>query len=154
MKMKFSKTEDDSEIAPVIAGMSDDDILVIARQELTKIIDPELGIDVISLGLIYDIYVESVDYSPIDSSQTAVIKSLIVDMTLTTPGCPVAESLPIQAREYLSEILGSQIDVQINIVWDPPWSPEKMDLLWWFLSCQLDCSLRIRRRYHKSGPMR
>ncbi len=128
MKIKFSKIEDASEVNPVAADMSDDDILVIARQGLTQIIDPELGIDVISLGLIYDIYVESVDYSLIDSSKTTIIKSLIVDMTLTTPGCPVAESLPIQAREYLSEILGSQIDVQINIVWDPPWSPEKMDL--------------------------
>ncbi len=127
MKMKFSKIEDGGEVNPVAADMSDDDILVIARQGLTQIIDPELGIDVISLGLIYDIYVEAVDYSLIDSSKSTVIKSLIVDMTLTTPGCPVAESLPVQAREYLSEILGSQIDVQVNIVWDPPWSPEKMD---------------------------
>ncbi len=88
-----------------------DDIPDKARRSLGSVIDPELGIDVVMLGLIYDIRHQG--------------DRLEVDMTLTTPGCPVSEQLPQEARMALASALpGLEIDLQI--VWDPPWTPDRM----------------------------
>jgi metal-sulfur cluster biosynthetic enzyme len=82
-----------------------------ALAALREVWDPELGLDVVSLGLVYGIDV-------VDDRVT-------VEMTLTTPGCPVAESLPSEARDALQQALpGATIDVQI--VWDPPWTPDRL----------------------------
>lgn len=76
---------------------------------LRQVWDPELGLDVVSLGLIYDVRVD---------------EDLIeVDMTLTTPGCPVSESMSQEAESAVREALPG-FDVQVNLVWDPPWSPD------------------------------
>jgi len=80
---------------------------------LRDVYDPELGLDIISLGLVYDIY--------------EVGDELIVDMTLTTPGCPVSEGLPEEAGTAVADAvrpLGRA--TQIRVVWDPPWSVERM----------------------------
>ncbi len=127
MKIKFSKRDENEESNSVTGYKSDKEIIRIAKEALSEIIDPELGIDIISLGLVYDIYLESTKVGSQKLSETTELETLVVDMTLTTPGCPVSESLPSQARDYLSEILGPQINVKMNIVWDPPWTPEKMD---------------------------
>lgn len=83
----------------------------VARDALRGVWDPELGIDVVSLGLIYDIRVDET--------------GLVVDMTLTTPGCPVSEQLPSEAAEAVRTAL-PQYPVRVDIVWEPPWTPERM----------------------------
>ncbi len=77
--------------------------------------DPELGLDVVSLGLVYDVRVEG--------------DRVEVDMTLTTPGCPVSETLPEMARRAAAEALGpgGEDRVDFQIVWDPPWCPDLID---------------------------
>src|SRR5665213_2648573 len=80
---------------------------------LREVYDPELGLDIISLGLVYDIH--------------EVDNELIVDMTLTMPGCPVSESLPEEADAAVGDAvrpLGRKS--QVRVVWDPPWSIERM----------------------------
>lgn len=78
---------------------------------LETIVDPEIGIDVYNLGLIYDI-------KPIDK------KTVKISMTLTTAFCPLATVLPLMIIEQLKEKLG--LDVDIDLVYDPPWTPMKM----------------------------
>ncbi len=90
-----------------------------AKEELKKkiisvletIADPEIGIDVYNLGMIYDIEV-------IDD------KHVKIKMTLTTPFCPLANILPMMVAEELKRKLG--IETDIELVFDPPWTPEKM----------------------------
>jgi metal-sulfur cluster biosynthetic enzyme len=82
-----------------------------ARTILHQVIDPELGLDIVDLGLVYAIRSED--------------DGLVVDMTLTTPGCPVSEALPTEAQAVLSAALG--VPVTVAVVWDPPWTPERID---------------------------
>jgi metal-sulfur cluster biosynthetic enzyme len=82
-----------------------------ALTALRDVWDPELGLDVVSLGLVYGIEV--------------VDGSVLVDMTLTTPGCPVAESLPTEARDALQRALPEH-RIEVRVVWDPPWTPERL----------------------------
>ena len=74
--------------------------------------DPEIPVDIFELGLIYDIY--------LDDDFKAFIK-----MTLTSPACPVAGSLPGEVQERVSSVEGVE-QVDVELVWDPPWSPERM----------------------------
>ena len=80
--------------------------------EISKIYDPELPVNIYELGLIYDIQV--------DNEKSAKIK-----MTLTTPNCPVAESLPQEVKEGAMQVEGIE-DVDLELVWDPPWSKDMM----------------------------
>jgi metal-sulfur cluster biosynthetic enzyme len=80
-------------------------------QALGQVWDPELGLDVVSLGLVYDVRVDGT--------------SVEVDMTLTTPGCPVSEQLPLEAEAAVQAAL-PDASVRVNIVWDPPWTPEML----------------------------
>lgn len=84
-----------------------------AWDALRCVYDPELCLDVVSLGLVYDIHEER--------------GNVVVTMTLTTPGCPVAESLPIEARRAVREAVGPTVGVEVETVWDPPWSPTMMN---------------------------
>jgi metal-sulfur cluster biosynthetic enzyme len=80
---------------------------------LGDVYDPELGLDIVSLGLVYDNYDED--------------GLLVVDMTLTTPGCPVSESLPQEAGAAVAEAVGPLGRTsEVRVVWDPPWSVERM----------------------------
>ena len=79
--------------------------------EIKKIYDPELPVNIYELGLIYDIKV---------NGSKADIK-----MTLTTPNCPVAESLPKEVKEGAMQVEGID-DVNLELVWDPPWSKDMM----------------------------
>ncbi|AFN73584.1 Putative metal-sulfur cluster biosynthetic enzyme [Melioribacter roseus P3M-2] len=74
--------------------------------------DPEIPVDIWELGLIYDLRV--------DDEGNAYIK-----MTLTSPNCPVAESLPIEVKEKVKKVKGVK-DVYLDLVWEPPWSMDKM----------------------------
>lgn len=84
-----------------------------AWNALAGVYDPELYLDVVSLGLVYDVREED--------------GTLVVEMTMTTPGCPVSESLPEEARAAVREAAGDGVPVDVRVVWDPPWSPEMMD---------------------------
>lgn len=78
-------------------------------EALRGVWDPELGLDVVSLGLVYDIRVDGDD--------------VVVDMTLTTPGCPVSEQLPAEAQA-VAQAAVPDARVRVSVVWDPPWTPE------------------------------
>ena len=80
--------------------------------EIKKIYDPEIPVNIYELGLIYDIKVESEN----------LVK---VKMTLTTPNCPVAESLPKEVKDSIMEIKEVK-DVDLELVWDPPWDKSMM----------------------------
>ena len=80
--------------------------------EIRKIYDPEVPVNIYDLGLIYDIKVKDEKF--------AVIK-----MTLTTPNCPVAESLPKEVKEGAMQVEGIE-DVDLELVWDPPWNKDMM----------------------------
>ena len=80
-------------------------------EEIRKIYDPELPVNIYELGLIYDIQV---------NGRKAEIK-----MTLTTPNCPGAESLPKEVKEGAMQVEGID-DVNLELVWDPPWNKDMM----------------------------
>ncbi len=86
--------------------------LVAAREALRGVYDPELALDIVSLGLVYDLRADG--------------DRIIVEMTLTTPGCPVSESLPDEAAAAVAAALGpgGAARVEVQLVWDPPWTPE------------------------------
>ena len=81
-------------------------------EEIKKIYDPEIPVNIYELGLIYKIEVD--DKNKVN-----------VDMTLTTPNCPVAESLPKQVKDHIMKIEGVS-EVNLNLVWEPPWDKDKM----------------------------
>ena len=81
-------------------------------EEIRKIYDPELPVNIYELGLIYEIKVENE-------------KSAKIKMTLTTPNCPVAESLPKEVKEGAMQVEGIE-DVDLEFVWDPPWTKDMM----------------------------
>ena len=80
--------------------------------EIKKVYDPEIPGNIYELGLIYKI-------------ETDKKNNVNVDMTLTSPNCPVAESLPKQVKEYIMNVNGVS-DVNLNLVWEPPWDKDKM----------------------------
>ena len=80
--------------------------------EIKKIYDPEIPVNIYELGLIYKIEVDEKN-------------KVSVEMTLTSPNCPVAESLPNSVKENILNIDGiSKVD--LKLVWDPPWTKDKM----------------------------
>jgi FeS assembly SUF system protein len=79
---------------------------------LKSIYDPEIPVDIYELGLIYDI----------DAAEDG---DVVVTMTLTTPHCPVAESMPGEVEMRLLSVPGVR-DAEVKLVWDPPWDPSKM----------------------------
>ena len=81
-------------------------------EEIKKIFDPEIPVNIYELGLIYKIEVDEKN-------------KVNVDMTLTSPNCPVAESLPNQVKENIMKVEGVS-GVDLKIVWEPPWDQDKM----------------------------
>ena len=81
-------------------------------EEICKIYDPEIPVNIYELGLIYDVKIENNN-------------SVKVKMTLTTPNCPVAESLPKEVKDSIME-LPEINDVDLQLVWDPPWDKSMM----------------------------
>ena len=80
--------------------------------EIKKIYDTEIPVNIYELGLIYKIEI-------IDK------KKVNIDMTLTTPNCPVADSLPKMVKNNILKIDGVS-DVDLKLIWDPPWTKDKM----------------------------
>ena len=80
--------------------------------EIKKIYDPEIPVNIYELGLIYKIEID--DTNKVD-----------VEMTLTSPNCPVAESLPKMVKANILTVEGVS-DVDLKLVWSPPWTKDKM----------------------------
>ena len=80
--------------------------------EIKKIYDPEIPVNIYELGLIYKIDIKDEN-------------KVVIEMTLTSPNCPVAESLPNSVKENILKIEGIK-DVELKLVWDPPWTKDKM----------------------------
>lgn len=87
--------------------LTEDDVL----EALEEVIDPELGLDFVSLGLVYDVEIESSD--------------VYVTFTLTTPACPIGPQVSEQMKEFVGDLPGVTA-VHPKMVFDPPWSPEMM----------------------------
>ncbi len=80
-------------------------------EEIKKIYDPEIPVNIYELGLIYDINVDG--------------KNISVKMTLTTPNCPAAESLPKEVKDSIMQL--EEVDkVDLDLVWEPPWDKSMM----------------------------
>ena len=81
-------------------------------QALKTVYDPEIPVDIFELGLIYKIDIDD-------------DRNVVIDMTLTAPGCPVAGEMPIWVENAAGSVEGVQ-DVKVNLVFDPPWDPSRM----------------------------
>lgn len=86
-------------------------LLVKINEQLKKVIDPELNINIVDLGLIYDVDEEAGD--------------VVIKMTLTTPGCPLHDSIVGGVKHSVSE-LNEVKSVDVEVVWSPLWSPDRM----------------------------
>lgn len=82
------------------------------RDALRKVIDPEAGMNVVDLGLVYGIRIDA--------------DGIAVDLTMTSPACPMGEMIVRDAREALGALGEAAGAISVNLVWDPPWSPDRM----------------------------
>ncbi len=98
----------EGEVPPPRPQISEEAIVTI----LKTIFDPEIPVDIYELGLIY----------AVEIADDGKVK---VEMTLTTPSCPSAQELPSQVEEAVRLVPGVA-DVQVEVVWDPPWDPSRM----------------------------
>lgn len=97
-----------AEVAPGAVG---GDLYEAVVNALKDIYDPEIPVNIYDLGLIYNVEIDE--------------GHVLVTMTLTTPHCPVAESMPAEVELRVGAVPGVG-DAEVNLVWDPPWSPENM----------------------------
>ncbi len=100
----------DTQAAPV--ALCEDSV----REQLKKVIDPELFVNIVDLGLIY-----TVDLQPGDDGKT----DIKIEMTMTSPACPAGPQLIAQSKMMAGQMEGVG-EVEVRIVMDPPWSPDKM----------------------------
>lgn len=84
----------------------------LVRAALSEVYDPEIGIDIVSLGLVYGSHFED------DST-------LVIEMTLTTPMCPLGPVIETQAHAVCAPLPGVE-NVRVELVWQPPWDPRTM----------------------------
>ena len=80
-------------------------------EKLKTVYDPEIPVDIYELGLIHDVRIDQ--------------KKATLDMTLTSPHCPVAETLPMEVKRSVEQISELE-EVEVKIVWEPPWDKTKM----------------------------
>lgn len=81
-------------------------------KKIEDVIDPELGVNIVDLGLIYGVEIKG--------------KNVLVKMTFTTPACPLGGYLIQNVKDKVGEIEGIKT-VEVEMVWDPPWTPERMN---------------------------
>lgn len=88
--------------------MSEDDV----RQALMGVEDPEAGMSVVDLGLVYGISLEP--------------GRIVVEMTMTSPACPASDYIVDEAAAAIRALAPENTDVEVRLVWEPPWTPERM----------------------------
>jgi FeS assembly SUF system protein len=98
--------------APAASADSTDALKQNVIEMLATITDPEIPVNIYELGLVYDVEIS-------DEGDTRVV------MTLTTPNCPVAESMPGEVEDRVGSVPGVR-SVFVELVWDPPWTPDRM----------------------------
>jgi len=89
--------------------MPDDDSV---REALRGVDDPEAGMNIVDLGLVYGIEIRE--------------NAVHVDLTMTTAACPMADMIVDQVSDAISAIVPPGTEVDVKLVWDPPWTPDKM----------------------------
>jgi metal-sulfur cluster biosynthetic enzyme len=90
-------------------ALPDDDAV---REALRQVDDPEAGMNIVDLGLVYRIEVAA--------------DAVHVDLTMTTAACPMADMITDQARDVIAAIVPAGTAIEVRLVWDPPWTPDKM----------------------------
>lgn len=103
-----SRSESRLDVTALVAGPATEDLVL---DLLGEVIDPELGVDIVNLGLVYGVEI----------SATAVV----VRMTLTTPGCPLGAYLDDEVTRCLAQLPGAP-RVLVDLAWEPRWSPAMM----------------------------
>jgi metal-sulfur cluster biosynthetic enzyme len=91
------------------AAMPDDEAV---REALRRVDDPEAGMNIVDLGLVY----------AVEASADAVQ----VDLTMTTAACPMADMIMDEVRDVIRSITPTNTRIDVRLVWDPPWTPDKM----------------------------
>ena len=81
-------------------------------EAISKVFDPEIPVNIYELGLVYDMDVDSAS-------------NVYIRMTLTAPGCPSAQQIPLDVERRVREVAGLN-DVKVEVVWEPPWTKERM----------------------------
>lgn len=99
----------------------------VIRDALRKVADPEIGANIVDLGLVYRIAFEE--------------GKLRVDMTMTSPACPMGGMIVDDAYAELERVLPAGLEAEIRVVWEPPWTPEMMSE-----------QCRLRLGWHDTGP--
>lgn len=99
-----------SDTAPAGTG---DEVLADLEEAMRDVVDPELGINVVDLGLVYGLNLEEGDSG----------KIALIDMTLTSAACPLTDVIEDQAQQAVSGLVDG---IRINWVWMPPWGPDKI----------------------------
>lgn len=82
------------------------------RDALRKVVDPEVGANIVDLGLVYRIELNG--------------RRLLVEMTMTSPACPMGDLIVDDAHAELDRVLPADVSVNIQVVWEPPWNPSMM----------------------------
>ena len=82
------------------------------RAVLRGVIDPEVGMNIVDLGLVYGVEISA--------------NRLHVDLTMTTPACPMGEMILDDAQQALAALVPASVEIELELVWDPPWTPDKM----------------------------
>ncbi|HEX6957233.1 MAG TPA: SUF system Fe-S cluster assembly protein [Ferrovibrio sp.] len=104
--MSATSTEKQAEI-PSVEGLQEQVI-----ETLKTVYDPEIPVNIYELGLIYNVEVNEA-------------RDVRIEMTLTSPNCPAAQSMPSEV-EYKTKSIAGVGEVTVDVVWDPPWTPEHM----------------------------
>ena len=94
--------------APRSPGLDEQQVRDILRQ----VIDPEVGMNIVALGLVYRI-----EITP---------GSLVIEMTMTSPACPMGDLIVDDAHAELDRVLPADVSVNLQVVWEPPWNPSMM----------------------------
>lgn len=82
------------------------------RGALHNVIDPEVGLNIVDLGLIYGVEISA--------------DKLRIDLTMTTPACPMSEMILDNARQALASLVPEDTEIELNLVWEPPWDASRM----------------------------
>jgi FeS assembly SUF system protein len=108
----MSASEEMQQNAPAGGAAGHDELRDQVIETIKTVFDPEIPVNIYELGLIYKVEVNEA-------------RDVQIDMTLTSPNCPAAQSMPAEVEQKTRSIAGIG-EVTIDVVWDPPWGPEHM----------------------------